>query len=137
MADITNLERQHKEHGELISKIIIHKSEQQVKDNAANIALLLSQLAGKLKIHAITEDQFLYPSLMNHINPQIKAKAQAFNTEMGGLAKTFEEFKNRFMTSKRIADNPQDFLMESQKVLAILTKRIDKENIELYPLLTL
>lgn len=137
MADITNLERQHKEQGDLISKIAIHKSEQQVKENAVNIALLLSQLAGKLKIHAITEDQFLYPSLIKHTNRQIKTKAQEFYTEMGGLAKTFEEFKNKFMTAKTIADNPATFVMESQKVLAALAKRIEKENIELYPLLAI
>lgn len=135
MVDTTNLVRQHQEQYDLIEKITIHKSEQQVKENASNISLLLSQLAGKLKIHAIAEDKFLYPNLMNHADPKVKDLAQAFYTEMGGLAKTFEAFKNNFMTAKTISSDPKAFLVESKKVLTALNNRIVKENKELYPLL--
>lgn len=137
MADTANLERQHQDHLELISKITIHKSEEEVRDNAGHISLLLSQLAGKLKVHAIVEDQFLYPALKNHANPKVKTMAQAFHNEMGGLAKIFEEFKNDFMTPKEISNHPGDFLVQSQKVLIALSNRIAKENKELYPLLSL
>ncbi|WP_378953376.1 hemerythrin domain-containing protein [Pelosinus sp. sgz500959] len=137
MVDTTNLVRQHQEQSDLINKIAVHKSEQQVKDNASHISLLLSQLAGKLKMHAIAEDQFLYPTLMNHADPKVKATAQAFYTEMGGLAKTFEGFKNNFMTAKTISSDPENFLVESKKILSALNNRIVKENKELYPLLTI
>lgn len=135
--DITNLIRQHQEQYELISKIMIYKSEQQVKDNASGISSLLNQLAGKFKMHAIAEDQFLYPTLMNHTDPKVKATAQTFYTEMGGLAKTFEGFKNNFMTAKIISSDPETFLIESKKILSAFNNRIVKENKELYPLLTI
>lgn len=137
MVDTANLERQHEDHLHLISKITVHKSQQAIKDNAGNISLQLSQLAGKLKVHAIAEDEFLYPALMNHANPKVKAMAQEFYKDMGGLAKQFEDFKKKFMTANRIASDPGSFFVESQKVLVALNSRIVKENKELYPLLSL
>jgi hemerythrin-like domain-containing protein len=134
MIDTTNLERQHQDFLDLIEKIAIHKTEQQVKDNAASISLLLSQLSGKLKIHAISEDKFLYPTLMNHTNLKVKTTSQKFHTEMGGLAQAFEVFKNNFATTNKIAVSPVAFLNESHKVFLALRKRIEKENKELYPL---
>ena len=136
MTDTTNLERQHQDFFDLIGKITIYKSEQQVKDNAAAISLLLSQLSGKLNIHITTEDRFLYPDLMNHTNPKVKVMGQAFQSEMGGLAAAFVEFKNTFMTASKISNQPGTFLIESQKVFKVLNNRIVRENKELYPLLS-
>jgi len=137
MIDTGNLERQHQDFFVLMGKISIHRSEEQVKANASAIALLLNQLSGKLKIHAISEDKFLYPSLMNHSNLNIKNISQRFYTEMGGLAQVFEEFKNNFATTNKISANPASFLSESQKVFTALQRRVDKENAELYPLVAL
>jgi len=137
MTNTENLERQHQDFFDLMNKIAIHKSEQQVKDNASAISLLLSQLSGKLKIHIISEDKFLYPSLMNNTNPKIKTTSQLFYAEMGGLSQVFEAFKNSFATTNKIAANSAAFLDESQKVFLALKKRIEKENKDLYPLLSL
>ncbi len=137
MIDTTNLERQHQDFLDLMDKMAIHKSEQQVKDNAGAISLLLSQLSGKLKIHTISEDKFLYPTLMSHTNLNVKTTSQGFHTEMGGLAKAFEDFKNNFATTNKIAASPAAFLTESHKVFITLRKRVERENKELYPLLSL
>ncbi len=137
MMDTGNLERQHQDFFVIMEKISIHRSEEQVKANAAAIALLLNQLSGKLKIHAISEDKFLYPSLMNHSNPNIKSISQKFYTEMGGLAQEFEEFKNNFATTNKISSNPAAFLIASQKVFTAFQRRVNKENTELYPLAVL
>jgi hemerythrin-like domain-containing protein len=135
--DTTNLERQHQDFLDLINKIAIHRSEEQIKNNAATISLLLSQLSGKLKVHAISEDKFLYPALMNHQDPKVKATSQAFYTEMGGLAISFDNFKTNFATSNKIIANPGAFLTESQKVFTAFKKRIDRENNDLYPLVSI
>lgn len=137
MNNTANLERQHQDFFNLINKITIYKSEQQVKDNAATISLLLSQLSGKLKIHIISEDQFLYPSLMNSTNLKIKTTSQSFYAEMGGLSQVFEEFKNNFATANKITTNAVTFLSSSQNVFLALRKRIERENNDLYPLLSL
>jgi hemerythrin-like domain-containing protein len=136
MTDTANLERQHQDFFDLMNKIAMHKSEQQVEANASTISLLLSQLSGKLKIHIISEDKFLYPALMNNTNPKIKTTSQAFYAEMGGLSQVFAEFKNNFATTNKITANPTAFLSESQKVFLALKKRIEKENKDLYPLLS-
>ncbi|SFL85932.1 hemerythrin domain-containing protein [Pelosinus propionicus] len=137
MIDTGNLERQHQDFFALMDKISIHKSEGQVKAHASAIALLLNQLSGKLKIHAISEDKFLYPSLMNHSNSSVKTISQNFYAEMGGLAQVFEEFKSNFATTNKISANPAAFLSESQKVFTALQRRVNKENTELYPLAAL
>ena len=135
--DTTNLERQHQDFLDLINKIAIHRSEEQIKSNATTISLLLSQLSGKLKVHSISEDKFLYPALMNHQDPKVKATSQTFYAEMGGLATSFDVFKTNFATSNKITTNPGAFLAESQKVFTALKKRIDRENNDLYPLVSI
>jgi hypothetical protein len=72
---------------------------------------------------------------MNNTNLKIKTTSQAFYAEMGGLSQVFEEFKNNFATTNKIASNSAAFLSESQKIFLALKKRIEKENKDLYPLL--
>jgi iron-sulfur cluster repair protein YtfE (RIC family) len=115
MTNTANLERQHQDFFDLISKIAIHKSEQQVKDNASTISLLLSQLSGKLKIHIISEDKFLYPSLKNSTNPTIKTTSQAFYAEMGGLSQVFGDLKINLQLLIKSRLTQQYFLLNRKK----------------------
>lgn len=57
--DIQNILRQHQDILELIDKIGLYRSEQQVETNAFEIAKLLAQLAGIIKMHLVSEDQFV------------------------------------------------------------------------------
>jgi iron-sulfur cluster repair protein YtfE (RIC family) len=93
----------------------------------------LSNLAGKLNFHLAMEDQALYPRLMERKDSDAKALAGKFMTEMGGLGKAFTSYNEKWQVSA-IRNDLAGFAKETQAVFAALTKRIARENTELYPL---
>jgi iron-sulfur cluster repair protein YtfE (RIC family) len=101
--------------------------------DAAVLRKLLSNLAGKLNFHLAMEDQALYPRLMERKDSDAKAMATRFMTEMGGLGKVFTTYNEKWQVSV-IRKDPAGFAGETQAVFAALTKRIARENTELYPL---
>lgn len=135
MADIKNLVRQHTEILDLIAKINTATTPHKIEADAFSISLMLGQLAGKIKIHMMTEDKFVYPSLLSHTSPKVQSVSRQFSDEMGDLAKTFEAYKTKFMNSREISASPAEFMQQTKVIAAALIKRIEKENKELYPLL--
>lgn len=135
MADVNNLLRQHNDILDLAHKISAYQNEAKITSDAFAISLLLGQLAGKLKIHMTTEDKFLYPSLLNHTDDNIRTLSRRFADEMGGIAKAFDNYKTTYMSAKEISTNPTAFLNETKLIIAAIDKRIAKENTELYPLI--
>jgi hemerythrin-like domain-containing protein len=135
MADIDNLLRQHRDILNLADKIVNYGTDRQIADHAFDISMLLSQLAGKLKIHTTTEDQFLYPSLLKHDNQKVRTVSKCFLDEMGGLAAAFEKYKVTYFNAKQITASPAKFAADSRMIIEALTERIAKENTELYPLI--
>jgi len=134
--DTNNLLRQHQEMLDLTAKICAYQNQLQVKENASTISTLFSQLAGKLKMHLMVEDQFVYPKLTMHSDVQIQKISQNFANEMGDLGKVFGDYKTRYMGANKIADNANLFINDTKNIFAALTKRMDKETQLLYPLLS-
>jgi len=127
-----------KQHGELltvageIGKLL---DAARLATDATSARTLLSNLAGKLKIHLAMEDKTLYPRLMQDPDPKVSAMAMRFADEMGGIAEVFGGYMERWPTAKAIQEAPQRFVTDTQKLFAALSTRIDRENNQLYPLL--
>ena len=101
--------------------------------DAAVLRKLLSNLAGKLQVHLAMEDQALYPRLQSASDPKVKAMANQFMAEMGGLRGAFAAYNSKWQLSAIRADHA-GVAEETQAVFAALTQRIARENRELYPL---
>ena len=104
----------------------------ELKKDANKVRTLLSRLLGILSIHLSMEDKSLYPRLLAHSDPSIKAMTQRFIDEMGGIAKVLEDYKSKWMTVAKIQANPVDFVNETHGIIDALAMRIAKENDELY-----
>ncbi len=90
---------------------------------------LSSALIGHLKV----EDWALYPVLFEHADPSVAKTARRFSDEMGGLASAFAVYLERW-TTMTIQANWSGFCTESADIIEVLTKRIEREETELYPL---
>lgn len=134
--DTENLLRQHQEILDLAAKIGVYQNTAQVKENASIISNLLSQLSGKLKMHLMVEDQFVYPKLAKHSDVQIQKTSQNFANEMGDLGKAFGDYKNQYLGASKISENASIFVTDTKRIFSALTKRMAHENRSLYPLLT-
>jgi iron-sulfur cluster repair protein YtfE (RIC family) len=121
------------QHNEILA--IAKEMSTRLKGDADPAALrkLLSNLAGKLNFHLAMEDQALYPRLMERKDSDAKEMATRFMTEMGGLGKAFTTYNDKWQVSA-IRNDPAGFASETQTVFGALSKRIGRENAELYPL---
>lgn len=128
-----NLNRQHKELYELLSKM--KTLGYNVEGNADQIALNINLLAGKINIHLQTEDKYLYSLLLNSNNIKVRMIAKSFITDMGHISKSFNDFKVRFNTKNKILSNINQFKLEFNKIINEILNRLNKEDKELYVLL--
>jgi iron-sulfur cluster repair protein YtfE (RIC family) len=121
------------QHNEILAIAKEMTAELKGKSDAAVLRKQLSNLAGKLNFHLAMEDQALYPRLMERKDSAAKDMAAKFMTEMGGLGKVFSTYNDKWQLSA-IRNDPAGFQSETQAVFSALTKRIGRENTELYPL---
>lgn len=95
---------------------------------------LLAQLAGQLKMHLKMEDDALYPRLLSHIDPSVRAKATRLQESIGGLAAAFHAFYEKWIKPGAIALDEKGYTTEMCHVIDALTTRMDLEDDELYGL---
>lgn len=132
MINLTNMNRQHNSITNEINCIMDEVNKGALSMDRAEAALHISKLAGLLKIHLMDEDKFLYPDLLKSSDRQIKEMTNQYMNEMGNLAENYTEYKNKYNTKSKIAENMDSFILDTQNIIAALKKRIDKEDKELY-----
>ena len=95
---------------------------------------LFTQFAGKLSVHASMENDALYPRLLEHHDPTIRASARVLMDEVGALYEAFGEYARKWPTVVSIEADPRAFARDTREVLRVLAFRMMRENDELYPL---
>ena len=103
-------------------------------EDCTPLARDLAKLVGLLKIHLAQEDRSLYPFMQAHGDSEGARVAQAYQEEMGGLAKAIEAFAARWPGAGAIDRDFAAFRREASDVLLALAQRIERENETLYPL---
>ncbi len=134
MGRTDNFRRQHTDLVEVVNKMTDMLTPASLRDNAAAMRSLLSELSGKLKVHLTMEDEVLYPALQKHEDENVRKTAQQFFDEMGGLKTVFSEYVQRWPNSESIESNAEDFVNETKEIFTALASRIKKEDEELYKL---
>lgn len=135
MAATQRYRAQHAELVALTNQITALWNDGNFGSSATEVRNLVSDLAGKLSIHLAMEDKRLYPILMAHADPDVRALAGRYSDEMGTLADDFAQFNRRWLTAGLIEKAPKEFIADAKRVLAALAMRIEKENGELFKLL--
>lgn len=135
MSNLNMLKRQHSEVLTIIDNIENLIMDGDLDANAKEISSNMNMMAGKLKMHLMSEDKFLYPNLMKSNRVEVRNIAQTFNNEMGNVSDMFTDFVQKHNTATKFLQNKESFLMESKKIFKIIKDRISKEDCELYPLL--
>jgi hypothetical protein len=124
--------RQHAELGDLATALVALLTHEWGGIRADEAQRTLSQLAGKLRVHAAMENEALYPRLLTHDDDRVREVARGFVDEFGAAYRKFLEFRARWVTAETIAQAPDAFALEARAAIAILGERIAHENAELY-----
>lgn len=110
--------------------------EDSVIENKLWIALRIGNLTGILNMHLKYEDDQLYPVLLKHSNEEVRKISQEFMIEMGDLSTLFDCYKDKYLKNPDgLKENPSEFIKETNKILYLISKRVEKEEHELFPLL--
>ena len=133
---MSSLAQLRNEHAELVR--IVKDLEQLIAGDTPPPSLSLFEvrrkLSGTLIAHLKAEDWVLYPPLLSSPDAKIAETARQFVDEMGGLAQAFTVYGERWDALSIESDWPR-YQKESRGIIDALTKRIVRENQELYPLL--
>ena len=135
MINIDNFMRQHNGITEELDYIDTILNKPDYESYLDDFVSHINNLAGKLKIHLISEDKFLYPNLVSGEDINLKDMANLYIDEMGSIANTFTGFKNQFNTKNKINEKLDTFIDETKSILSEIRKRISKEETELYRLI--
>lgn len=117
----------------LLYRLILAIQTADPESKANDIAFHINALSGKLKMHLMSEDKFLYPALMHSNRQEVRDTAKDFNHEMGGLAELFNSFVQQYNTLFKILQNKNSFLTDSKKIFSLIEERIRREDGKLYP----
>jgi hemerythrin-like domain-containing protein len=101
---------------------------------AENLGSSLDTLALKLKSHLSIEDKGVYPKLNVSTISNGASTSRKFAEEMDRLRAQFQEFRTRWPTAEAIHAQPIRFVDECTTIFHMITRRIDQEEKELYPL---
>jgi len=133
--DIVNLKRQHSEVIDLAKYILDNIKNCTVDQNLNEIVKSINIITGKLKVHLINEDKYLYPYLLGSSDEALNRFGKKYNEEMKEVSKAYEDYKTKYNTITKIKNNIERFNEDTKQIFQDLSNRIDREEKELYPML--
>jgi hypothetical protein len=133
---VPNLYKLRREHAELLelvgrlSKIINCPS----PPSMGELFRLRHELSFALISHLKAEDWVLYPRLLSSTDTKVSRTAAEFCVEMGGLADAYVDYAENW-NAHSIERDWSGYCAETRCIIEALTKRINREDRDLYPLL--
>jgi len=116
------------------SEISENLNKNYISTNARKMKSLISDLLSYLHIHLLVEDKALYPRLVQYPNKEIQDRVKKSIEESSQIKDTVDKYKHRWISSIEIQNDPDTFIKETNKLLDVLLKRIEKEDNHLYDL---
>ena len=133
MSELLKLRQEHAQLVEIVGRLskIIAQSH---PPSAGDLFKIRHELTSTLIAHLKAEDWVLYPRLVASPDPQLSKRAREFWEEMGGLAEAYAAHTDKW-TAHSIAAHWSGYCEEMHGIIAALTRRIQRENHDLYPML--
>ena len=129
------MQRLRAEHTALVtlSQIVLDMTRAPVPPPATKLASARGLLRDMLVRHLKCEDWVLYPRLRATGDPDLARITREFELEMGDLAADFVAYDDKW-TSEKVEAAWRDFCRETRLIFDALAKRVEREELELYPL---
>ncbi len=88
-----------------------------------------------LSLHLQFEDHSLYPLLLEDKDPNIKNTALRLQEEVGSVTLAHTTYQKKYASQESIDKDIFTYADETQRLIALILERIQKEEVELYSLL--
>jgi len=107
----------------------------ETRDMSSYISVLKT-LDEILATHLDSEDSYLYPRLAQDENNMVQETSKRLHKEMFPITQVYKTYKDKYIIKKNILKAENTFLQETNSLVDALKKRIEKEEVELYALLS-
>ena len=134
MVDTASLRHQHDELLELARRLEEHLTLDGAVNHHQFLHALLEELGTSLSQHLEEEDEALYASLLESLDPAVQRFSLEFREEMDAIVEAFDEYEHRWPTGTSIRRDPTGFVAHSKWILPMLERRLERENERLYPI---
>lgn len=104
------------------------------RDVAEEAQALILGLNRLLVDHLVTEDEWMYPLLMEADDAAVRTVATACFEDMGGIQGAWTAYRDLWNADAILID-PVRFKSATDAVMGALALRVERENVELYPLM--
>ena len=101
--------------------------------NAEEISKQIVAMSSIIKLHLAVEDKILYPALQRSGNAAVAGMGEKYQREMEGIASAYVDFARRWNTAVNVAQKPEEFRADANRVLKVLHGRMSQEESEFYP----
>jgi len=130
MLSCERLSSEHAELGEVANEIL--RLLGKATPAMAELSALRWRLSRVLLVHLAREDGLLYPELRRSTDARTRELAARFEMQMGSLAQDYRAYAARWPAHTIVA-GWSGFRTETRTMLLALKRRIQREEIELYP----
>lgn len=129
-----NFKRQHAELSSEAKIIVARLSPDELRQDAAPMRAMMARFLGRLRVHAAMEDGALYPELLAHADPEVRATAQGLLDRVGDLYAHFDTYARQWLEPGAIEADADAFIRDTLAAFAMLRRRMAEEHAQLYPL---
>ncbi|WP_029007448.1 hemerythrin domain-containing protein [Azospirillum halopraeferens] len=125
--------RQHAEIDRLVASLLDLLNSPDAPQRLFDARALLTALDSAVDTHLTLEAQGLYPRLLAHADPDLRAAAARCREETSGLRPVFRSYVDEWTDISAIGNRFGTFRAETRAVLARLDSRMRREREELFP----
>lgn len=132
--NIENFKRQHREIMYIFDEVKDYINRDNIEEHIDEIVKAINTISGKLKIHLLNEDRYLYPKLLNSKDIKHNNFGKKYIDEMMEVTNLFNNYKIKYNTGSKIKNDIKAFIKETRKIHEVLIDRINREENDLYKL---
>jgi hypothetical protein len=133
MTDLYRLRQEHAQLTDTVGKLSM-MIDCSIPPPMSDLFRVRHDLSFTLIAHLKAEDWVLYPRMFASPDARVAQTAFEFAVEMGGLADVFADYVDRW-SAHSIEEDWDGYRAETRCMIDALTKRITREDRELYPML--
>ena len=113
----------------IIESAVREKDDNKYFDNFKHFNSLLEE-------HLLLEDEYLYPTLQNRPELDAALLGTKYHDEMAGLGEALGEYSEKWDTAAALQADRDKFIDDTINLCGVIKERIEREENNLFPLLT-
>lgn len=133
---VAQFESEHEELLAILCEVFLELDVELLQKSGSAVLKQLEKLQDLLTNHLSMEDKIIYPAISANESSEMRNVARLLQDDFGELGALYGSFSKDWSTPAKIEEQPQVFANDAQILLALLTKRIHRENELLLPILT-